>query len=68
MIDADVGGLMVVDAENHLLGVVTTRDVLLARNGNIQVSQVMTGREKLIVAFPRESMEAARQKLFDSQG
>ena len=68
MIDADVGGLMVVDSENHLLGVVTTRDVLLARNGNIQVSQVMTGREKLIVASPQELMEAARQKLFDSQG
>ena len=67
MIDADVGGLMVVDAENHLLGVVTTRDVLLARNGNIQVSQVMTGKEKLIVASPQESMEAARQKLFDSR-
>lgn len=67
MIDADVGGLMVVDAENHLLGVVTTRDILLARNGNIQVSQVMTGREQLIVASPQESMEAARQKLFDSR-
>lgn len=67
MIDADVGGLMVVDAENHLLGVITTRDVLLARDGNILVSQVMTGRERLIVASPQESMEAARQKLYDSR-
>src|SRR5512140_909817 len=33
MAEADVGGLMVVDETRKLLGVITTRDVLLAENG-----------------------------------
>jgi IMP dehydrogenase len=64
MADAGVGGLVVVDETNHLLGVVTTRDVMLAENAQALVSQVMTPREQLIVAGPDETMGQARQKLY----
>ena len=67
MLDADVGGLMVVDPENHLVGVVTTRDVLLSRDGGMLISEVMTKEDQLIVASPEESMEDARKKLYDSR-
>lgn len=62
---ADIGGLMVTDADNQLLGVVTTRDVLLARQPDLPVSMVMTPRERLVTGARGESLEEARQKLFD---
>ncbi len=62
-----VGGLMVVDAENRLLGLVTTRDVLLAPLSMAAVSEVMTPREKLITAGANEELESARQKLFEAR-
>jgi IMP dehydrogenase len=65
MADADVGGLMVTDDGNHLLGVVTTRDVLLAEDDQVLVSVVMTPRDRLVVAHPNESMEQARRKLYE---
>ena len=61
----DVGGLMVVDADNNLLGIVTNRDVLLVTRKDIPVSQVMTPRERLIVASKDETLEEARRKLYD---
>ncbi|MFM8322693.1 MAG: IMP dehydrogenase [Chloroflexota bacterium] len=64
MATSGVGGLMVVDMQGHLLGVVTTRDVLLAENGEASVTTVMTPRERLVVAGPGESIELARQKLY----
>lgn len=64
MADADVGGLVVVDETGRLLGVVTTRDVLLAEDAQAQVFTVMTPRERLVVAGPGESMDQARQKLY----
>ncbi len=60
----DVGGLVVVDAGQRLLGLVTSRDVLLAPDGAAPVRSVMTPRERLVVATAEESMEAAREKLF----
>jgi IMP dehydrogenase len=65
MAEADVGGLMVVDEENHLLGIVTHRDILLAPNVDIPVSQVMTPRERLVVASQDETLEEARRKLYE---
>ena len=61
----DVGGLMVVDAHNNLLGIVTNRDILLVPRKDIPVSQVMTPRERLIVASKDETLEEARRKLYD---
>jgi IMP dehydrogenase len=65
MAEVEVGGLVVVDEENYLLGIVTNRDLLLAPEGDIPVSQVMTPRERLIVALQDESVEEARRKLYD---
>jgi IMP dehydrogenase len=65
MEEADVGGLMVVDKDNFLLGIVTNRDVLLAPDMDLPVSQVMTPRERLVVASKAETLEDARRKLYE---
>lgn len=65
MEENDVGGLMVVDEDNHLLGIVTNRDILLAPDKDLPMSLVMTPREKLVVASKDETMEEARRKLFE---
>ena len=65
MADADVGGLVVVDETGQLQGVITTRDVLLADDGQLAVESVMTPRSRLIVAGPDETMDQARQKLYE---
>jgi IMP dehydrogenase len=65
MEEEDVGGLVVVDEENHLLGIVTNRDVLFAPKKDIPLNQVMTPRERLVVASKDESLEEARRKLYE---
>jgi IMP dehydrogenase len=61
----DVGGLMVVDKGNALLGIVTNRDVLLAPDTGMQVNEVMTPRGQLVTASKVETPEEARRKLFE---
>jgi IMP dehydrogenase len=65
MEEVEVGGLMVVDEDNLLLGIVTNRDVLLAPDMDLPVSQVMTPRERLVVASKAETLEDARRKLYE---
>ena len=65
MEEVDVGGLMVVDEDNHLLGIVTNRDVLLVPRNDIPINQVMTPRERLVVASKDETLEEARRKLYE---
>jgi IMP dehydrogenase len=65
MAEVDVGGLVVVDEDNYLLGIVTHRDLLLAPNDDITVSLVMTPRERLVVASQDETVEEARRKLYE---
>ncbi len=62
--EAGVGGLVVVDDDGHLLGMLTRRDVLFAPNPGKPISSVMTPRERLVVASTHENIETARQALY----
>lgn len=64
MAEAEVGGLVVIDADNRVLGIITNRDVNLAPDGNAPISGVMTPRDRLIIALKGETLEQARDKLF----
>jgi len=64
MAEADVGGLVVLDAHNQVIGMVTNRDVLFAPDASAPLSQVMTPRNRLVVASQDETIEQARAKLF----
>ena len=48
LVDLDIGGLLVTDGENRLLGMLTNRDVLLAPDPLAPVASVMTPRQQLI--------------------
>jgi IMP dehydrogenase len=58
-----IGGLVVVDEAGCLLGMLTTRDVLLTSDLTATVASLMTPRERLIVAAKDESLDAARLTL-----
>jgi IMP dehydrogenase len=64
MEDIRVGGLVVVDREKHLLGMLTSRDVRLALDETARVESVMTPRERLAVASAAETLEGARARLY----
>lgn len=63
MAEHGVGGVVVVDAENVVHGIVTRRDIMFIGDPEIPVSAVMTGRDKLITAPRGTSFEAAREIL-----
>ena len=66
MAESEVGGLLVVDGENHLLGLITNRDVLLAQDAEEPILTVMTPKERLITAGPDESLDSARHTLYNT--
>lgn len=59
-----IGGLLVVDAEGRLLGIVTTRDLLLAPDPAASVQAVMTARTSLVTSESAD-LETARQLLYE---
>jgi IMP dehydrogenase len=63
MVDSLIGGLVVVDQEGHLLGMLTARDILLAAEADLQVKDLMTPRDKLVVAPVDEALDSARLRL-----
>ncbi|MFO7624511.1 MAG: IMP dehydrogenase [Anaerolineales bacterium] len=63
MVDSLIGGLVVVDQEGHLLGMLTARDILLAVESDLQVKDLMTPRDNLVVAPVDEALDSARLKL-----
>jgi IMP dehydrogenase len=61
----DVSGLVVVDEQGKLVGLVSARDVRFVRNPDLYVSDVMTPRQKLVTAPADVSFEEA-QELFNA--
>lgn len=59
-----VGGLVVKDSQNIFVGLLTSRDLLLAPNELKQIKDVMTAANKLIVASPDITPELARKILY----
>jgi IMP dehydrogenase len=57
--------LLVVGSDNHLLGIVTSRDLLFAEDMQLPVSEVMTGGDQLITAPVGIGMEEARRILHE---
>jgi len=60
MEDKGVHSVLITDKENHLLGIVTSRDIRFTNDHNITVDKVMTPRSSLIVARPGVSLEEAK--------
>lgn len=65
MAEAEVGGLIVLGPQNELLGMVTTRDVLLAPDAEASVASVMTPAAELVTAQEGETLESARALLHE---
>jgi IMP dehydrogenase len=57
-----VNSFLVADESNHLLGIVTSRDIIF-ENHSKKISEVMTPREKLITAKPGITIEEAKEIL-----
>ena len=60
-----IGGLLVVDAVGRLLGMLTSRDILLLPDSPAAVETVMTPRAKLFTAAAGMDLEAARRLLHE---
>jgi len=60
-----VSGLVVVDTEGHLLGLLTRRDLGISPKNGREVRQAMTPRERLITAGPQVTPEQARQIMYE---
>lgn len=58
MHDNSIGGIPVVDADNHLIGIVTNRDLRFQRDMTIPVSQVMT-KDNLVTTMNPSLDEAS---------
>lgn len=63
MAETQIGGLVVTGEGGRLLGMLTTRDLLLASEGDAPVKSVMTPRQRLVVAPANEPLDSARLRL-----
>jgi IMP dehydrogenase len=61
----DVGGLVVVDEQGKLIGLLSARDVRFVRNPDLFVQDVMTPRQKLVTA-PADISVAEAQDIFST--
>ena len=59
-----VSGFPVVDDEGNLVGMVTNRDTWCVEDESIEVSQMMTPRDKVISALENVSHQEARETLY----
>ncbi len=65
MAEYKIGGFPVVDDEGYLVGLLTNRDVRFESDVSKKVKELMTPREKLVVALPGISLERAKQVLHE---
>jgi IMP dehydrogenase len=63
MSENKIGGIPVVDKENKLVGIVTNRDLRFEKNMKRPIKQIMTLREKLVVAHPGIDLTKAEEIL-----
>ncbi len=63
MVEENVGGLVVVENGGVLVGLLTSRDILLAPDENAVVATVMTPRDHLVVATAEAGVEPAKVAL-----
>jgi IMP dehydrogenase len=61
----NVNSLLVVDTNERLLGIVTSRDLLFAENPRAPVASVMTGGEQLVTAPVGTGLDEARRVLHE---
>ena len=59
----NIGGLMVLGADDQLLGMITNRDLMFESNSDRPVHEVMTTREKLVTVGAGTSLADARSML-----
>jgi IMP dehydrogenase len=57
------GGILIVDNENHVIGIITTRDLLFEKDDSKPVSEVMT--RKVVTAPDDTSLEQAEKILHE---
>ncbi len=59
-----IGGILIVDENGKLAGILTTRDLLFVENLDQPVTAAMTGRERLITAPVGTTIEEAKRILW----
>jgi IMP dehydrogenase len=62
-----VSGLVVVDAEGRLLGLLTRRDLGISPKNSVEVRQAMTPRERLVTAGQHITPVQARQLMYENR-
>ncbi len=68
MREKDVGGILIVDTEGVLKGIVTTRDLRFVEDPKTGVSEIMTKRKDLVVAtWEKTSTEQAKKIMEDTK-
>ena len=66
MADYHIGGIPVVDGENHLVGIVTNRDLRFERHLDKLIDEVMT-KENLVTTHQQTDLTAAAQILQENK-
>ncbi len=68
MHEKNVGGILIVDKDKVLQGIITTRDLRFTEDFNVPVTEVMTKKNDLIVArWGKTSIDQARKTMEDTK-
>ncbi|MEK6835419.1 MAG: IMP dehydrogenase [Nanoarchaeota archaeon] len=67
MQENNVSGILIVNYENKLQGILTSRDILFENDLEKSVSELMTPRKDLITALPGISFEKAQEILHENK-